>query len=296
MRQFPPGLTGHLTGSATTMCHCWRIRRRDGVILGFTDHDRDIEFDAIQFVASSGLDAGSREAALGLNAPGGEVSGVLSSASLTEADLAAGRYDGAIVETWWVNWNAVSQRALLEVSTTGEVRRTGETFQAELRSLANVFDQQRGRIYQAQCDADLGDSHCGVDISSPQFSVDTPVTGGNGRIEFVFHDLPFDDGVFGGGRFVVLTGELAGIAKAVESHRNQGTQSAVRLWERLPAQLAPGTMVRLIAGCDKRAATCRERFGNFINFRGFPHMPGNDALLMTAATSGVSMDGGSIFR
>ena len=33
----------------------------------------------------------------------------------------------------------------------------------------------------------------------------------------------------------------------------------------------------IIAGCDKRFETCRTKFANHVNFRGFPYMPGNDA-------------------
>ncbi len=29
----------------------------------------------------------------------------------------------------------------------------------------------------------------------------------------------------------------------------------------------------VVAGCDKRLETCRGRFGNAVNFRGFPHIP-----------------------
>ena len=33
------------------------------------------------------------------------------------------------------------------------------------------------------------------------------------------------------------------------------------------------------AGCDKQFATCSAKFGNGVNFRGFPHMPGEEIVL-----------------
>ena len=36
--------------------------------------------------------------------------------------------------------------------------------------------------------------------------------------------------------------------------------------------------VRLVEGCDRRLATCRDRFANAVNFRGEAHLPGNDLL------------------
>lgn len=42
--------------------------------------------------------------------------------------------------------------------------------------------------------------------------------------------------------------------------------------------------------CDKRFATCRDVFANAENFRGFPHMPGNDAVI---SGPGAKRDGSS---
>ena len=37
-----------------------------------------------------------------------------------------------------------------------------------------------------------------------------------------------------------------------------------------------GDTFTVTAGCDKQFATCQAKFANAVNFRGFPHMPGND--------------------
>lgn len=53
------------------------------------------------------------------------------------------------------------------------------------------------------------------------------------------------------------------------------------------------------AGCDKRFTTCRNKFGNGVNFRGFPHLPGNDFIIggTGAGDPGAGpFDGGSLFR
>lgn len=42
--------------------------------------------------------------------------------------------------------------------------------------------------------------------------------------------------------------------------------------------------------CDKRFSTCRDVFANAQNFRGFPHMPGNDAVI---SGPGEKRDGSS---
>ena len=56
--------------------------------------------------------------------------------------------------------------------------------------------------------------------------------------------------------------------------------------------LAFGATFAIYAGCDKRFETCRAKFANTLNFRGFPHMPGNDAV-QSRPVAGEPMDGGS---
>ena len=97
-----PGLAAHLERGATTLCHCWKLLRRDGAAFGFTDHDRDLAFAGTTFAARTGLEAAEATAELGFAVGGGEVSGALVSAGITEDDLAAGLFDDASVETWLV--------------------------------------------------------------------------------------------------------------------------------------------------------------------------------------------------
>ena len=47
-------------------------------------------------------------------------------------------------------------------------------------------------------------------------------------------------------------------------------------------------------GCDRHLGTCRGRFGNVVNFRGFPHIPGSDFVLRYPR-SGDRADGGALF-
>lgn len=54
MLDIPPSLQSKLDQDVTTLCHCWRVRRKDGVILGFTDHDVDIVFNGVVFLAGAG--------------------------------------------------------------------------------------------------------------------------------------------------------------------------------------------------------------------------------------------------
>lgn len=290
MRTVPQALASHLAGDATTTCHAWRVTRSDGVVLGFTDHDEDLTVGGTLCCAASGFAAADSEAQAGMAANAGEVSGGFSSEAISEADLTAGKFDRAKVELFLVNWADASQYVRLDLREIGEVTRSGESFQAELRSMAHRLDQPQGRIYGRRCDASLGDSRCRVALAvfrstavvSAQGDRSHLTVSGIGGRESGFFDL---------GEALLADGTLA----MIERHERQADGTArLTLWLPLEREVAAGESLTLTAGCDKRFATCRERFGNGVNFRGFPHMPGADFTYSYADSNGQH-DGGVLF-
>ena len=277
MRSIPDGLQAHLDGEATTLCHGWRVTRRDGTVLGFTDHDRDLSFGGTHYAAASGFEASEAEDGNGLSAEGGEVSGGFSADAIRAEDLAAGRYDGAKVEIYAVNWQDPSQRLLLRTAELGEVRREGGLFRAELRRLTHRLDQVRGRIYGQRCDAVLGDARCGVDAAAPAFRATATVSAvlDDQRIR-VAGLSAFAERFFRYGVAAFESGAANGLAADIEDHRKGEGADELTLWLPVPAGVAEGDALLVTAGCDKRFSTCKAKFGNGLNFRGFPHMPGSD--------------------
>lgn len=293
MRTIPDALAAHLGGGATTLCRCWSLTRRDGLVLGFTDHDRDLAFDGVTYAATTGLEAAESAAELGFAIGGGEVAGAFAAVGLNEADLARGLYDDARVAIWLVNWNDMSQRLLLETGFVGEIRRSDVAFTAEVRGLAKAFDDERGRLYMRSCSADLGDARCGVSLAT----VHGAVASTDGRIGLTAPALAgHGDGHFTGGRLIFTSGANAGFASEVKSHADAGGVVAIQLWQAPPAPIAPGDAFSLTPGCDKSFATCQAKFGNGINFRGFPHIPGNDFVIGGVQPGAGALDGGSLFR
>lgn len=296
MLDIPPSLQSKLDQDVTTLCHCWRVRRKDSVILGFTDHDVDIVFNGVVFLAGAGLEASQVETATGLSAASGEVVGAFSHESITEVDLRNGLYDGASVEIWLVDWSAIGDRVLLDVSIIGEVRHTDSTFNAELRSQACLFDQQRGNAYQKVCGAALGDARCKVDLSLATYRRGGIVQSFSGGVLVASLQAPATEGFFSGGALLFTNGANQGARFTIKSHLHFDGRAHISLWSTPAGSILPGTPLMLIAGCDKRATTCHNRFSNIVNFRGFPLMPGNDRLLAYPGGRDQTMDGGSFFR
>src|SRR5436305_13964703 len=180
MRPIPFALQARLDSGVTTLARCWKVVRRDGAVMGFTDHDRDLVLDGVSCRAGTGFAASEATSRFDLSVDGAEISGALADQSLSDADLAAGRYDAARIETWLVDWSEPALKVLTARGTLGEVRREGQAFTAEVRGLAAALSQESGRLYTAKCGADLGDARCNVDLTSPPLrgsGVVTPVEG-----------------------------------------------------------------------------------------------------------------------
>jgi uncharacterized phage protein (TIGR02218 family) len=277
MKALSPALAAHLASGATTLCWCWRLTRADGVKLGFTDHDRDLVFDGTTFEAAAGFTASEIRDSVGLSVDNLEVTSALSSERLSEADLIAGLYDDARVEIFRVNWAAPDERVLMRSGSLGEVRRASGAFAAEVRGLAHYLQQPKGRLYQFTCDADLGDARCTVDLDLAAYrGVGTIVAVLSARRITASGLDAFDDDWFTRGLVTFTSGAASGEAVEVKSHSKSGGIVTLELWSGVRAPLQTGQTFVMRAGCDKHIETCRLKFANAVNFRGFPHMPGND--------------------
>jgi uncharacterized phage protein (TIGR02218 family) len=295
MRIIPTALQAKLNSGVTHLCRCWIVTRRDGVVLGFTDHDEDVVVGAVTCRAATGLVASEATARLGLQVDGAEIAGALSDDALDEADLAAGRYDAAAIEMHLVDWSEPSLSVLLAKGVLGEVRREGAAFTAELRSLSARLNEESGRLYTATCTADLGDARCTVDLTNAAHRGTGTVSSLAGTSLFYASGLgAFADSIFTGGKLTFTGGANSGLAMEVKEHNVGADGVSLALWQAMAEPIAVGDTFVVTAGCDKRFTTCRDRFANAVNFRGFPAIPGNDFVVSYAIPGEPGHDGGSL--
>ncbi|MGR3420835.1 MAG: DUF2163 domain-containing protein [Paracoccus sp. (in: a-proteobacteria)] len=292
MKNVPTALQAHLDSGTTTLAWCWRITRADGVPFGFTDHDRGLAFDGTEFEPESGLTASEIRAGADLSVDAQDAAGALRSDRISEADILDGRWDNAEVELWRVNWASPAQRILMRRGAIGQIRRGRHSFVAEIRSMSHLLGQTVGRVFQASCDAALGDARCGVDLEDPAYR-------GTGSVIDRLRDRAFTASGLGGFatgwfRFGTLTwtnGPIAGRRAEVVAHDRSDSVAVLTLLEAPIRPIGAGDGFTVRAGCDKRIATCGQKFRNVVNFRGFPHIPGQDTILRYATSDG-GHDGG----
>jgi uncharacterized phage protein (TIGR02218 family) len=287
------GLVEHLKSGITTTCRCWALTRRDGVVMGFTDHDRLLAFEGVEFRPDTGLSALALQQTTGLSVDNTEALGALSDAAIREADIEAGRYDGAELRAWLVNWQDVTARSLIFRGTMGELRRAGGAFEAELRGLTDALNVPLGRVYQKACSAILGDRTCTFDLDTPGYVAERPAEKVEENRVFRFAEMGgFEDDWFRHGVIRVLNGAAAGLIGLIKRDRSEGEGRVIELWHALGAMVAPGDALRIEAGCDKRRTTCQFKFDNLLNYQGFPDIPGDDWTI-TDPTKSPRRDGGS---
>ena len=208
MQDLPNEFQERLKSEALTLCTCWILTRRDGLVLRLTDHDLALTIEGEVFEPGASIDAGRFVRAEGVKPGQAAGVGALSSDAVTEEDLLAGLWDGCRIEVFQVDWRApeLGTRHLWNGFLSEIQFNASGAFEAELVSLKADLERPIGRVIQRRCDAQLGDARCRAESK--------------GRT------------------------------------------------------------------CDQRFETCRDVFQNTENFRGFPHMPGNDFVLAGPAAAG----------
>jgi uncharacterized phage protein (TIGR02218 family) len=160
-------------------------------------------------------------------------------------------------------------------------------FVAEVRSLAHVLGQTVGRTFQAGCDARLGDARCGIDLENAIYKGTGVVTDLLRDRAFMASGLSgFDAGWFTSGTLTWTSGANAERITEVLAHGLVGSIATLTLLEAPVRAIAEGDSFIARAGCDKRITTCSAKFANVANFRGFPNIPGQDAVLRYASQDG----------
>ncbi len=162
MREISQDFKDHLGGHATTLCWLWKLIREDDVSLGFTNHDRPLKLNGLTYESEQSLIPSETDSRLGYSADNSAVSGVLDSALITSKDILAGLYENAVIETYRANWQDPEQHVHMSTGRLGKIRQRGDIFEAELTGQSVLLSRSVGRVFSRLCDAEFGDSRCGL--------------------------------------------------------------------------------------------------------------------------------------
>ncbi|NIJ39312.1 putative phage protein (TIGR02218 family) [Sphingopyxis panaciterrae] len=257
-----------------TMAWCWRLARRDGVVIGLTSHDRDLVVGGLVYRAAPGMKPSAIETSDGLDAATMDLEGAISSEAIAMDDLDAGRWDGAELELFVTDWSAADTAPVTVArGSLGAIERRGAAFAAELQGVTRALDRPACPATSPGCRAILGDRACRIDLA--------PLTHRRRVVAVAGRAVTLDAPVAGAVAGAMIFGDLLWIEGAncgLESPVISAEGAVLHLAEAPPLTAVLPVRVRLTEGCDKQLSTCRSRFANSVNFRGEAHLPGNDLL------------------
>lgn len=271
------GLLAHLAGEVTTVASCWIITRKDGTIFRFTDHDCDMTVATHDYLSASGMGTTDLKQDRTLSVDNMEAMAFLNSEFITDADLRAGLFDGAVVDLFLVNWADTTMGVLrvLRGWLFGRVEIRDDACTVELRGLGSRLATNICDLYSETCRADFGDAQCGVDLAGSGMVQSGSVKQVVDRQQFYAEaglDMGADDTLPGG----ILTwsdsaGGNAGLSMEIKA--TDGAWNQITLFLAMPSDITVGDEFEIVRGCDKTIATCVSTFDNGINFRGEPWVP-----------------------
>ena len=256
----------------TTMALCWRLDRADGVTIGFTAHDRDLRVGGIGYLASPGMVPSAIRQSDGFDVDTLDLQGALTHDAISADDLASGRWDGAALTLFACDWSDPSAATLpLARGEIGDVSIRDGAFTAELRGPTALLERPVVEQTTPDCRAGLGDRRCRVDLAGrTRFA---RVAAAEGELLTLDTAEPAAN-AYAYGRLRWLDGANAGLAAPIAASDG----ATVTLRDPPAFAIAAGALVEIVEGCDRLFATCSARFVNAANFRGEPHLPGNDLL------------------
>jgi uncharacterized phage protein (TIGR02218 family) len=279
--QLPSHLDGLLNDRVHRFATLWRLTRKDGNVLRFTNHDAGITYASQFYTPMGAISSTAKQKIEGLRDRNLDFNGALTSDAITYNDLIAGKYRQAKIEEYLVDWrypwaDPFASYVYFIVNTTF----TGEIWQAQVEGLTHRLKQQVGRVYGRTCDVHaFGDSRCNVAGGEAAYTSSGSVTGVNVSRRDFNTTVSQPTNYFKYGYVKWTSGLNTGLT--MEVNKSYGTAGRLTLWLPMPYDVAVGDTFNVVAGCDRLIGTCFEKFDNVANFRGFPTIPGTDAMLKT---------------
>jgi uncharacterized phage protein (TIGR02218 family) len=297
-RTLTAGMQAMLAGTSHSRCSMLLMELQDGTVLGMTDHDKDISYDLtdaglgeVVYEAGAGILRSEVSLMAGLDADNFEVEGPITETVTLEAIL-GGRFNRARVWLFEVDWKDTTNGAIkLLAGNVTDAKPKGGRFVFEIRSDFDRYNQIVGEVLTPMCKVDFGSVKCGV---TPEEITGTVISVTDSLDFVVSFAGSYADGYFNLGVVVPETGANAG-GQQIEVFAWYAT-GQVLLFAQLASTPEVGDTFTIRRGCSKlrksddaTIPTCLT-YGNVVNFRGYPEMPGSDKILK-ATIPGQGDDG-----
>ena len=309
-RTVPAGLLSAIQSGATSLCNLINITDAIGGTLALTDHIQDLSVSSVTYLARPGMRVSLMKCSGNMEIDNYEIEGYFVTGVVTMADLLKGRFTGARVRRYIVNYDDLGDGVLqIGDGNVSRVEVSDNAFKVQVLGKMWRLSQPVGRTVTKRCDVEtLGDSRCQFNLNTTQSGTGIAFKQ-NLTVSSVIDAITFNaSGITGtatdwfkNGRVLWLTGDNAGYTQQIAEYTiNLGDDEFV-LRTQPGADIDAGDTFTATAGCDRTTADCQFKFrnssqpnGNLVNYRGFPGLIGTDIYLTAAKIKAIDDAGGRV--
>ena len=273
-----------MAGATLTMCVCaYIVSPIDASVIGITSFSSNLTsvpgYVGVTFRATTGVTPSKSEHPSDLSPTNMEADFFLMALGLTEADVLAGKWSNAPVTVFVTNYEALNMgQMIIAKGHLSEFRQMGQMITTEVRGFNQALLHQIGKVTKPECDADYGDSRCGLDLSALGYIKTGTLTGVTSQTVFTDSGRSEAANYFTNGKFRFTSGSNSGYEFEVDNWN-----SSTKTWTlKRPAPYTPqvGDTYSSTKGCRKGfEAHCVAENSNGINFRAFPHTPTPESMI-----------------
>lgn len=271
--------------------------------IGFTSNSRDMTLpghQGVTFYSAAGITPTVIEQALE-NPTNLEIQGLYQSGLFQQSDVVRGKWDFASVEIFSACWDNVNLGELLTFKgNLGEIKDYDIYFKTEARGLMARLSSDASMLTSKYCRVkEFQDSECGhtattVVVGGTTYALSALVTAtyaSSSRRDFIFdgpnnftsipsgYTLPPTD-FFNNGTLTASDSDNAGVTREILKYEKLSASSySISLKRSFPYDFPTNgyPVFTLKAGCNRTVEDCK-KYGNIINFRGEPYVPGMETL------------------
>ncbi len=282
MRNLDNGFVQKLASGATTLCLAWVFERKDGLLLRITSHDRDLIIGSETYTSAPTFGAGQLEANSTLSPDSFSALAAYDIEGIRAEDIILGRWDRAKVKLSIIDWQNTNYSVEIWNGYIDSFRQRKFGFEMDLVGPEKGLSNMIGRKFTKQCSAKLGDRFCKIDFTIQGRTINSSVNEIINDRSILLSGINISPMDFVNGRLLFTNGGLDGCEYGISNIEEADAGYIVFFDYPMPILPSVNDGVRLFVGCDKTFATCKSRFSNQANFRGFPHMPGEDFVFSAA--------------
>lgn len=277
MKNISPQLKAAI--DAGEICTLFSIVANDTTSRYFTDHDTNITINSITYTPSAGVTRLKMKTSNNAEVSNQEVAATI--LDMPEGELKSGKWDNATIDVSMASWrNPSAGKMIVFKGTIGVIQWTDEGFRADIQNYlrdlgrnigANVTATCRHQLFSTAQPGKIG--FCGV-ARGTYYSTGTISYVLTQKLKFKITNTGRPHAWGSNGFLKFTSGNNAGLTYEVKIHEVQDAPigESVELFLPCLANIQIGDSFELTAGCDHTLETCKTKFGNSINFGGFPHI------------------------